>query len=439
MQQQAVAAESLAEQPVLSTVAMLRVTNDGVRDMPQVTAYLVRAAGDRPYVHQRVPRCGVPGAWFRQFGGSQTRIQRSGLLQLSGFRFTQRKINLTGLSQVATHHGKISLLNLPLRECCAQSSSRLGREREDKDTRGGAVEAMNREDVPVDLVPDKLERKDMITGKTTSVNKQPVGLVDHNQVIVTVQYAQESHVATSIEATPQPAIPKGLWPARRAFDTAAIFRYTFPYRSKNMKATILTIALLATGLSCAEQREDKNMTDEPKDTPAEKLAKASFGMGCFWCSEAIFETLPGVVSVVSGYQGGTTVDPRYEQVCRGDTGHAEVIEVTFDPGKVSYAKLLELFWAGHDPTTPNRQGADVGTQYRSVIFCYGEDQLAAAKEAKAEREKSGFYAGPIVTEIATAPTFYPAEANHQDYYRNNSRAPYCRLVIEPKLRKLGKK
>lgn len=165
-------------------------------------------------------------------------------------------------------------------------------------------------------------------------------------------------------------------------------------------------------------------------------ALATLGGGCFWCTEAVFETEPGVKSVTSGYAGGTVKDPTYQQVCSGTTGHAEVIQIAFDPAVVSFERLLELFWEAHDPTTLNRQGADEGTQYRSIILCHDEAQRRAAEKSKAVAQRR--FADPIVTEIAPMGTFYPAEKYHQDYFRANSGAPYCRAVIAPKLKKLGR-
>ena len=164
------------------------------------------------------------------------------------------------------------------------------------------------------------------------------------------------------------------------------------------------------------------------------MEQATFGGGCFWCVEAVFERLPGVQSVVAGYAGGTKVNPTYEEVCTGKTGHAEVAQITYDPAKISYEKLLEMFWRAHDPTTLNRQGADVGTQYRSVIFYQNEQQKVAAEKSKAEAQKA--FDDPIVTEIQPLKAFYQAENYHQDYYRNHSDAPYCTFIIKPKLKKL---
>ena len=164
------------------------------------------------------------------------------------------------------------------------------------------------------------------------------------------------------------------------------------------------------------------------------LEKATFGAGCFWCVEAVFERQEGVVSVVSGYAGGKRPNPTYEQVCSGATGHAEVAQITFDPSKISYERLLEVFWQAHDPTTLNRQGNDIGDQYRSVIFYHDETQKALAEKSKKAAQKN--FSDPIVTEISPLTQFYPAENYHQDYYRNNASAPYCRFVIKPKLEKL---
>jgi peptide-methionine (S)-S-oxide reductase len=173
----------------------------------------------------------------------------------------------------------------------------------------------------------------------------------------------------------------------------------------------------------------------PEDTKAAESHLATFGAGCFWCVEAVFAELDGVHAVQSGYAGGTTVDPTYEDVCSGTTGHAEVIQVRYDPGAVRYEDLLEVFWKTHDPTTRDRQGADVGTQYRSVVFFHDEAQREAAETLKRELDASGAFAAPIVTEIAPIDRFYPAEAGHQDYYARNPDAGYCRAVIRPKLEK----
>jgi peptide-methionine (S)-S-oxide reductase len=174
------------------------------------------------------------------------------------------------------------------------------------------------------------------------------------------------------------------------------------------------------------------------DAQKQKLQKATFGMGCFWCTEALFQRLNGVSSVKSGYEGGDIPNPTYEEVCSGTTNHAEVIEVTYDPAKISYDELLEVFWKSHDPTTLNRQGADVGTQYRSVVFYHTEEQKEIATKYKNELNKTKAFANPVVTEIAKAETFYVAENYHQDYFIKNGELPYCRLVILPKMEKLEK-
>jgi peptide-methionine (S)-S-oxide reductase len=166
------------------------------------------------------------------------------------------------------------------------------------------------------------------------------------------------------------------------------------------------------------------------------VEKAVLGAGCFWCVEAVFERLDGVQSVMAGYAGGTRPNPTYEQVSTGTTGHAEVAQITFDPAKISYEHLLEVFWHAHDPTTLNQQGADHGTQYRSVIFYLDEQQKAAAEKSKLTAVKD--FSDPIVTEIKPLTKFYEAENYHQDYFRNNPNAPYCKFVIKPKLDKLEK-
>jgi peptide-methionine (S)-S-oxide reductase len=163
---------------------------------------------------------------------------------------------------------------------------------------------------------------------------------------------------------------------------------------------------------------------------------AYFGGGCFWCMEAVFQRIPGVKGVVSGFAGGHVENPTYEQVCTETTGHAEVTRIEFDPGTISYEKLLDWFWDAHDPTTLNRQGADEGPQYRSIILYTSEAQKAAAEKSKALAQKK--FQSPIVTEIVPLKKFYPAEDYHQDYYNNHSRQPYCYAVIRPKVEKVEK-
>ncbi|MEM9997736.1 MAG: peptide-methionine (S)-S-oxide reductase MsrA [Bacteroidota bacterium] len=169
-----------------------------------------------------------------------------------------------------------------------------------------------------------------------------------------------------------------------------------------------------------------------------RLEKATLGGGCFWCVEAVMKPLRGVQSAVSGYAGGNIPNPTYREICSGLTGHAEVVEVTFDPAQVSYADLLRVFFATHDPTTLNRQGADVGTQYRSVVFTHSDAQAETARAVIAEIEAAGIYSDPIVTEVAPAPTFYVAEDYHQDYFERNPNQPYCAAVIAPKVSKFRK-
>lgn len=167
----------------------------------------------------------------------------------------------------------------------------------------------------------------------------------------------------------------------------------------------------------------------------EPFETATFGGGCFWCTEAVFQQLRGVKSVTSGYCGGTVARPTYEQVCSKRTGHAEVIQVEFDPRQIRYADVLEVFFRTHDPTTVDRQGNDVGPQYRSVIFYHDDQQRRTAEQVKAALESAGVYAAPIVTTIEPVAEFYPAEAYHQNYYASNPRQPYCSFVIGPKVEK----
>lgn len=202
-----------------------------------------------------------------------------------------------------------------------------------------------------------------------------------------------------------------------------------------------------------KKEEPKTAEAKPKMTPPAKpdmkdsqpadkgkTEVITIGGGCFWCTEAVLEQIDGVIDVVSGYMGGTVDSPTYEQVCTGRTGHAEVIQVTFDPAKVTLDDILDIFWQAHDPTTLNRQGADRGTQYRSVIFYSTPEQKNIAEKSKARIGASGAYPDAVVTEITKASTFWPAEDYHQDYYRNNkSKNQYCPIVIAPKLRKLGLK
>lgn len=166
-----------------------------------------------------------------------------------------------------------------------------------------------------------------------------------------------------------------------------------------------------------------------------KREVATVGGGCFWCIEAVYARSDGVLSVTSGYAGGQTPEPSYEQVCSGTTGHAEVVQIEFDPARISFGEILDLFWKAHDPTTRDRQGADVGPQYRSIILYHDEEQK---KQAESSREQAqSRFKDPIVTEIVPLEKFYPAEQYHQDYYEKQPQAGYCRVVIQPKLQKLG--
>ena len=172
---------------------------------------------------------------------------------------------------------------------------------------------------------------------------------------------------------------------------------------------------------------------------SENIDTATFATGCFWCTEAIFEQLNGVVKVTSGYSGGQVEKPTYKEVCTGETGHAECVQVLYEPDKISFDELLEVFWQVHDPTTLNRQGADEGTQYRSAIFYHNAAQKEKAEKYKKELDDSGAFSKPIVTEISPATKFYPAEDYHQEYYANNKNTnPYCAVVIRPKLEKFQK-
>lgn len=194
---------------------------------------------------------------------------------------------------------------------------------------------------------------------------------------------------------------------------------------------IAILSLLVATAACGQGNKPKSMSSND-------LQEATFGAGCFWCTEAVFLDVKGVTKVVSGYAGGTVKNPSYKEVCTGLTGHAEVTRITFDPTQVSYADLLEIFWNTHDPTTLNRQGADEGTQYRSVVFYHNDEQKKTAEEYKAQLEASHIFKNKIVTEISPLTTFYPAEDYHQNYYALNGSQPYCQYVIRPKVEKFHK-
>jgi peptide-methionine (S)-S-oxide reductase len=216
--------------------------------------------------------------------------------------------------------------------------------------------------------------------------------------------------------------------------------------------TFLRLFSWTTLLCCAACSEANDKTAKPASTPKPivnpsnepltKVAKAgsiTLGGGCFWCVEAVYQRIDGITKVTSGYMGGTVANPTYKQICTGRTGHAEVVKVEFNPAKITLEKVLAVFWKAHDPTTLNRQGADIGTQYRSAIFYHTDADKAVAEKSLKAAGKSGEFRSPIVTEITPAATFYKAEGYHQNYFNLNANAPYCRAVIWPKLRKLGLK
>ena len=201
-----------------------------------------------------------------------------------------------------------------------------------------------------------------------------------------------------------------------------------------------SVIVMFLAISCQAKNENKT---EIKRTEMEnfenvKTDTATFGAGCFWCVEAVFLELDGVKKVISGYEGGLVSNPTYKQICSGTTGHAEVIQVIYDPSKLNFEDLLGAFWQAHDPTTLNRQGNDEGTQYRSVIFYHNDAQKMLSEKYKAELDKSGAWLKPVVTEITKSSTFYPAEEYHQNYYNLNGDQPYCSYVIRPKLEKFRK-
>ncbi|PWU04157.1 MAG: peptide-methionine (S)-S-oxide reductase [Bacteroidetes bacterium] len=204
----------------------------------------------------------------------------------------------------------------------------------------------------------------------------------------------------------------------------------------------LTVAIssIFSLLSCAQKnntKKSKNM-DDTKIMTNLKTDTATFGTGCFWCTEAVFQELEGVLKVTSGYSGGSVPNPTYEQVCSKTTGHAEVCQIVYDPSKITFDELLEVFWKVHDPTTLNRQGNDVGPQYRSVVFYHNDAQKQKAEHYKEELGKSGAWDNPIVTAIEPFRNFYAAEDYHQNYFNNNGNAPYCYFVIRPKVEKFEK-
>jgi peptide-methionine (S)-S-oxide reductase len=210
-----------------------------------------------------------------------------------------------------------------------------------------------------------------------------------------------------------------------------------------MIKTGLNVLFLMSLVACTSENKYNSMSsslvDPSNAVVSEKIDTATFGTGCFWCTEAVFEQLNGVVKVTSGYSGGNVPNPSYKQVCTGETGHAECVQILYEPDKISFDELLEVFWQVHDPTTLNQQGADIGTQYRSAIFYHDAAQKEKAEKYKRELNDSGAFSKPVVTEISPAQKFYPAEDYHQEYYANNKNTnPYCAVVIRPKLEKFQK-
>ncbi|HEY0741257.1 MAG TPA: peptide-methionine (S)-S-oxide reductase MsrA [Chryseosolibacter sp.] len=201
----------------------------------------------------------------------------------------------------------------------------------------------------------------------------------------------------------------------------------------------LLLTVLVAGTSCGQKskkQDEKSMANQVVNTAGLELA--TFGSGCFWCTEAIFLDVDGVYNVTSGYTGGKVKNPTYKEVCSGLTGHAEVIQFHYDPKKITYDELLEIFWKTHDPTTLNKQGADEGTQYRSVVYYHNDEQKRLAEYYKNKLDSEKIFNGPIVTEISPASVFYKAEDYHQNYYNLNQDQPYCSFVITPKLEKFRK-
>lgn len=206
-----------------------------------------------------------------------------------------------------------------------------------------------------------------------------------------------------------------------------------------MNSTGIMVLAFFSVMSCAENKSRQMATSNTdRINYMGHMDTATFGTGCFWCTEAVFEQLEGVIKVISGYSGGTIPNPTYAEVCTGTTGHAECCQVIFDPQKIDFDELLEVFWQTHDPTTLNRQGNDIGTQYRSVVFYHTQKQKDTTEAYITELNKQHAYDNPIVTTVEPFTVFYTAENYHQEYYRNNNNVPYCRLVIRPKLDKFEK-
>lgn len=203
--------------------------------------------------------------------------------------------------------------------------------------------------------------------------------------------------------------------------------------------SFLSLQMSACSQSSVEQSQTfHNMNEGKNKTSASAVDTATFGAGCFWCTEAQFQQLEGVIKVESGYSGGVVDNPTYKEVCSGNTGHAEVTNIYYDPAKISFDELLAAFWVAHDPTQLNRQGNDVGTQYRSVVFYHNEEQRKAAEEYKRRLNEEKVYSSDVVTEISPFTKFYKAENYHQNYYNDNKNQPYCVFVVKPKLEKFQK-
>jgi peptide-methionine (S)-S-oxide reductase len=210
---------------------------------------------------------------------------------------------------------------------------------------------------------------------------------------------------------------------------------------QKFKIAVTLVAAIFFASACAQNDQTKNKMEDKastNNTTATNIDTATFGAGCFWCVEAVFQRLNGVISIESGYSGGSIKNPAYREVCMGTTGHAEVCRILFDKTKVSFDELLEVFWKTHDPTTLNQQGNDIGTQYRSVVFYHNDEQKKLAEKYKEEINKSGAYPNPIVTEISPLINYYKAEDYHQNYFNQNGQEGYCRYVIQPKVEKFEK-
>jgi peptide-methionine (S)-S-oxide reductase len=211
-----------------------------------------------------------------------------------------------------------------------------------------------------------------------------------------------------------------------------------PFARRLLPLAVMALGLFITVLAGGKLAMSETSTTAPPADPPAETETATFANGCFWCTEAVFQRLKGVQSVASGYSGGSVKNPTYQQVCTGTTGHAEALQITYDPKVISYDDLLAVFWHTHDPTTKDRQGNDVGPQYRSVIFYHNDTQKKLAEENKKKLDASRIFHGTIVTEIVPYDVFYKAEDYHQNYYNQHKQQPYCRAVIGPKVEKLKK-